>query len=81
MQLVRCSADTIAAKIAKHDEVLNGGCSAIFSVILGVWWMFSGKDIYPMWLQVVSLVSGIAFACLGGYLRARQVGDQVGADT
>jgi len=64
----------IAAKIANRDEVLNGALSAIFCEILGLYWMLSGKNIYPMWLQVVYLVSGIVFACVGGYLRVRQVG-------
>ena len=63
----------IAAKVAKHDEILNGGCSSILSVMLGLYFMASGKNIHPLWLQVVHLISAVVFACLGGYLRIRQV--------
>jgi putative membrane protein (TIGR04086 family) len=58
----------IAAKIAKHDELLNGACSSVFCVALGIFTMVRGSSIYPLWVQFLLFFLNIACGVLGGYL-------------
>ena len=62
----------VAAWLAKHDELLNGGLSAFLCVGLGVYTMASGKDSNPLWIQILMLVASPTLAILGGYLMRRQ---------
>lgn len=62
----------VAAWLAKHDELLNGGLSAFLCVGLGVFTMASGKDSNPLWIQILMLVASPAMALLGGDLMRRQ---------
>jgi hypothetical protein len=62
----------IAAKIADHDEVLNGGLSSAFGKIVALIVAATEKDAAPHWLRAIYFVSGVVFAFLGGYLRLRQ---------
>ena len=62
----------VAAWLAKHDELLNGGLSAFLCVGLGVYTIALGKDSHPHWIQILLLVASPALAILGGYLMRRQ---------
>jgi putative membrane protein (TIGR04086 family) len=58
----------IAARIAKHDELLNGALSSFLCVTIGISVMASGKDSHPLWVQFLILIAGPAFGLIGGYL-------------
>jgi putative membrane protein (TIGR04086 family) len=68
----------ISARLAKHDELLNGLLSSFLCVALAVYIMASGKDPDALWVQILLLVASPAFALLGGALmwRERQHGVQ-----
>jgi hypothetical protein len=63
----------IAARIAKHDEVLNGALSSILCVGSGVYALLSGGASGHIWLHLVYLPLSPALGALGGFLRARQI--------
>ena len=58
----------VSARIAKHDEVLNGALSSILCVAGGVYSAFSGSAALHLFLLPVGPVLG----ALGGYLYSRQ---------
>ena len=63
----------VAARLAKHDELLNGLLSSVFCIAIGVYSMLAAKGFgsFP-WhatLIAVSALSGL----LGGYLRLRHI--------
>ena len=60
----------VSARIAKHDEVLNGALSSILCVGSGAYSVISGAD--PLWLHLAYLPLSPALAALGGVLRSRQ---------
>jgi len=62
----------IAARLAKHDELLNGLLSSFLCVSLAVYTIASGKDTNTLWVQIFLLVASPAFALLGGDLMRRQ---------
>jgi hypothetical protein len=62
----------IAARLAKHDELLNGLLSSWLCVALGVYTMASGKDSNALWVQIFLLVASPVCALLGGTLMRRQ---------
>jgi len=62
----------VAAWLAKHDELLNGGLSAFLCISIGVYSIASGKDSHTMHTQVLLLVASPCLGLLGGYLRLRQ---------
>jgi hypothetical protein len=62
----------IAALVAKHDELLNGGLSSFLCVGIGVIFIMTGKSKYPVVVQWLQLAASTGFAILGGYLRLRQ---------
>lgn len=59
-----------SARIAKHDEVLNGALASILCVGFGVYAVASGTG--RLWLDVLYLPLSPALAALGGYLQSRQ---------
>lgn len=64
----------VSARIAKHNEVLNGSLTSLYT--LGYWLyviLFTKAAEVEIWACMFSLPITIAFAALGGYLRARQV--------
>jgi hypothetical protein len=61
-----------AARIAKHDELLNGALSACLCVALGIWSIASGTAYFSLLMELLMLVSAPVFAFLGGYIRLRQ---------
>jgi len=62
----------MAAWLAKHDELLNGGLSAFLCVALGTCTIASGKGSDPRWLEILLLIAGPAAAVLGGDLMRRR---------
>lgn len=60
----------VSARIAKHDEVLNGALASILCVGLGIYAVVNGTG--RLWLDVLYLPLSPALAALGGYLRSRQ---------
>jgi uncharacterized membrane protein YfcA len=61
----------VAAWLAKHDELLNGGLSSVLCVALGIYTVSTGKDSNPHWLQVLLLLASPLMALLGGELMRR----------
>ena len=62
----------LAALIAKHDEILNGGLSCFLCVLSGIYAIVSGSASASILLVLVSLVMDILLGLLGGYLRLLQ---------
>jgi hypothetical protein len=62
----------VSARIAKHDEVLNGALSSILCVGSGVYTVISLSSAGPLWLHLAFLPLSPALGALGGYLRSRQ---------
>ena len=62
----------VAARIAKHDELLNGGLSSILCVGSGVYALVSGSAAGHLLLHLVYLPLSVALGTFGGLLRARQ---------
>jgi drug/metabolite transporter (DMT)-like permease len=62
----------VAARVAKHDELLNGLLSSFLCIAIGVISIFSGKDSQSVLVQIFLLAAAPAFAFLGGYLRQTQ---------
>jgi hypothetical protein len=60
----------VSARVAKHDEVLNGALASILCVALGIYAVVNGTG--RLWLDVLYLPLSPALAALGGYLRSRQ---------
>ncbi|MCG2641381.1 hypothetical protein ACFPFP_18750 [Bradyrhizobium sp. GCM10023182] len=60
----------VSARIARHDEVLNGALASILCVGLGIYAAARGTG--HLWLDILYLPLGPALAALGGYLRSRQ---------
>lgn len=58
----------VAAKIAKHDELLHGACSSVLSLALGITTMARGASLYPLWAQISIMFITVACGCLGAYL-------------
>ncbi len=63
----------IYARIAKHDEVLNGLLASSMCILLGVYSMVSGKQHTTPLEQVALFGLTILAGLFGGYLRARSV--------
>jgi len=61
----------VAAWLAKHDELLNGGLASVLCVALGIYTVTAGKDSNPLWLQIALLVASPLLALLGGSLMRR----------
>jgi hypothetical protein len=62
----------VAARVAKHDELLNGGLSSILCVASGVYALVSGSAGGHLWVQLMYLPLSVALGTLGGILRAQQ---------
>src|SRR5215467_3597633 len=63
----------VAARLAKHDELLNGLLSALFCIAIGFYSILSDKSFGSLlWHAALIIVSALS-ALLGGYLRLRQV--------
>ncbi|MGD0547318.1 MAG: hypothetical protein ABR991_05760 [Terracidiphilus sp.] len=62
----------IAAFIAKHDELLNGGLSSFLCVFINIFFIAKATSHYPLIVQWLILFTVPFFAILGGYIRLRQ---------
>jgi hypothetical protein len=62
----------VSARIAKHDEVLNGALSSILCVGSGVYTVINLSSAGPLWLHLAFLPLSPALGALGGYLRSGQ---------
>jgi len=60
----------VSARIAKHDEMLNGTLSSVLCIGFGVYGVVKGTG--PLWLHLLYLPLSPALGALGGYLRSRQ---------
>lgn len=62
----------VSARIAKHNEVLNGSLSSILCVGGGLYAMISGSAASHFWLHLAYLPLSPALGAIGGFLRSRQ---------
>jgi hypothetical protein len=62
----------VAAWLARHDELLNGGLASTFCIALGIYTVVAGRDSNPLWLQLTLLVASPLLAIGGGELIRRQ---------
>ncbi|HZE54242.1 MAG TPA: hypothetical protein VE111_13375 [Bradyrhizobium sp.] len=62
----------VSARIAKHNEVLNGGLSAILCVGSGVYTVITDSAVGHLWLHLAYLPLSPALGAFGGLLRLRQ---------
>jgi hypothetical protein len=62
----------VSARIAKHDELLNGALSSILCVGSGIYALISGSAANDLWMHLAFLPLSPALGALGGYLRSRQ---------
>ena len=62
----------VAARIARHDELLNGLLSSFLCVALGIYSLASGKAPGSFLVQLLLLFASAAFGMMGGYLRLLQ---------
>lgn len=58
----------VAAWLAKHHEVLNGGLSSFLCVAIGIYSISAGKDSHSLFVQVLLIVASPMFASIGGYV-------------
>ncbi len=61
----------VAARIAKHDEILNGALAAFLCVGSGLYALVFASSHAPLWQHLVGFVASPALAALGGYLRLK----------
>jgi hypothetical protein len=62
----------VSARIAKHDEVLNGTLASILCLAFSVYALIGGTTGGQLWRHVVFLPLSPALAAFGGYLRLQQ---------
>jgi hypothetical protein len=62
----------VSARIAKHDEVLNGALSSILCIGFGVYAVLSGSAAGHLGLHLAFLPLSPALGALGGYLSSRR---------
>jgi hypothetical protein len=63
----------VAARVAKHDELLNGLLASFLPVALGVYSLATGKNSGPLLLPVLLLIASPLCSRLGGQLRLVQI--------
>jgi hypothetical protein len=62
----------VAARVANHDELLNGLLACLLPVALGIFSLATSKNSGPLFLQVLLLVASPLCSRLGGHLRLVQ---------
>jgi hypothetical protein len=62
----------VSARIAKHDELLNGALSSILCVGGGMYAVISGSAADDLWMHLLFLPLSPTLGALGGFLRTRQ---------
>ena len=63
----------VAARVAKHDELLNGLLASSLPVVLGVYSLAADKDSGPLLLPVLLLIASPLCSGFGGHLRLVQI--------
>ena len=63
----------VAARVAKHDERLNGLLASFLSVALGVYSLATGKNSGPLLLPILLLIASPLCSWLGGHLKLVQI--------
>ncbi len=66
----------VAARIAKHDELLNGAASAWLCVLVGLFGFASVQDGGQIVRHIASEVAAPLLGLFGGYIRLFQKGPQ-----
>jgi hypothetical protein len=66
----------VAARVAKHDELLNGLLASSLPVALGVYSLAAATDSGPLLLSVLLLIASPLCSGLGGHLRLVQIRGQ-----
>ncbi len=61
----------VAARIAKHDEILNGALAAFLCVAGGLYALLFATSHVPLWQHLAGFVASPALAALGGFLRLK----------
>jgi hypothetical protein len=62
----------VSARLAGHDELLNGALASFLCVALGIYLWAGGVGHRSILSQLLLLIAGPIFSLLGGYLRLRQ---------
>lgn len=62
----------VAARLAKHHELLNGALASTLCGLLGIYSVASGGDPHPIVVQILLIAISPALSLGGGYLRLRQ---------
>jgi hypothetical protein len=62
----------VSARVARHDDVLNGALSSILCVGFGVYALISGGAANELGLHLAFLPLSPALGALGGYLSSRR---------
>src|SRR5215470_11589844 len=68
----------VAARIAKHDELLNGALSSFLCILLGIYSVASGKALESPAEHALLFAASFGAAALGGFL-ARKPGQVAAA--
>ncbi len=65
----------VGARIAKHDEILNGTLTSFLCVANGIYTLIWDPTHAhsPQWQNLISMLLAPMLAALGGYLRLRQI--------
>ncbi len=65
----------VGARIARHDEILNGALTSFLCIAIGIYAFVSGHvhATGPLWQLLLSMPLSPALGALGGYLRLRQI--------
>ncbi len=63
----------VAARVAKHDELLNGLLASSLPAALGAYSLATNKDSGPLLLPVLLLIAGPLCSGFGGHLRLVQI--------
>jgi hypothetical protein len=61
-----------SARIAKHDDLLNGALSSILCIASGVYGLVHGSSTEHAWLHLAYLPLSPVLGALGGFLCLRQ---------
>jgi hypothetical protein len=62
----------VSARLARHDEVLNGALSSVLCIGLATYTISSGAVTHHMGVHVAFLPLSLMLSAFGGYLRFRQ---------
>jgi hypothetical protein len=62
----------VSARLARHDEILNGALSSMLCIGLAAYAILSGSVTHHMGVHVAFLPLSLLLSTFGGYLRLRQ---------